>query len=380
MGKGATRLELITQQNEMLKQQNDLLREQNELMRQTAAVSRDGKREIFVDNIDRDEMRSGFLVTSHKKKLWNVEIGLINEFARICKKHNLRWFAYAGTLLGAARHKGFIPWDDDIDVVMFRPDYEKFKSIIEDELKGQSKYHMWYWFNYRLETDTEAAKKVEPNLPLISKEQADKYPGWAPLNPLIRLIDSDTTYIMHDTRKNVFYATFLDVFCLDPCPPLPNENNMRNFAAGRELILATVLPEIMRKAIAANQKFFIPHDNLLKFLDLPFKQRALQYEAFLLRNFTRTPHISEMKYHSTNGKRITLKTADFDNIVYLPFENIELPAPANYDSVLTDFYGDWHKMIITHTHAQEYSTDVPYKEYFAKSSLINYPPPEFIKR
>lgn len=375
MGKGVSRLELITQQNELLKQQNDLLREQNELMQHSA--NQIVNREVFVDNIDRDEMRDGFLVTSHKKKLWNVEIGLIQEFARICKKHNLRWFIYAGTLLGAARHKGFIPWDDDIDVVMFRPDYEKFKSIIEDELKGQSKYHMWYWFNYRLETDTEAAKKIEPHLPLISKEQADKYPGWAPLNPLIRLIDSDTTYIMHDTRKNVFYAAFLDVFCLDPCPPLPNKNTMRVFAAERELVLATCFPEFIKKAIADNKKFFIPHEKLLKFLQLPFKKRALQYDAFALKNFTRTPYVSETKYHSTNGKKIKLKTADFDNIVYLPFENIELPAPANYDSVLTDFYGDWHKMIITHTHAQEYSTDVPYKEYFNKSARINYPPPSF---
>ena len=73
---------------------------------------RDNERKIFIENIEHDEMRDGFLVTSNRKKLWNVQIGLINEVARICKKHDIRWFAIGGTLLGAARHKGFIPWDD----------------------------------------------------------------------------------------------------------------------------------------------------------------------------------------------------------------------------------------------------------------------------
>ena len=83
----------------------------------------------FIKNLDTDEIRNGFLVPSQKKKLWNVQIKLINEFARICKKYNLRWFAYSGTLLGAARHKGFIPWDDDVDLIMLRPDYNKFLEV-----------------------------------------------------------------------------------------------------------------------------------------------------------------------------------------------------------------------------------------------------------
>ena len=128
------------QQDELLKEQNALLREQNEQLRQIVSVLNCDGREIYVNNINRDEIRNGFLVTSQRKKLWNVQINLIQEFARICKKHNLRWFAIYGTLLGAVRHRGFIPWDDDVDIAMLRPDYEKFRKIAADEIKPP--YHL----------------------------------------------------------------------------------------------------------------------------------------------------------------------------------------------------------------------------------------------
>ena len=68
-------------------------------------------------------------------KLHSVEIEMLNEFVRICEKNNLEYFLVGGTLLGAVRHAGFIPWDDDIDVGMPRSDYDKFIKIAKDELK-----------------------------------------------------------------------------------------------------------------------------------------------------------------------------------------------------------------------------------------------------
>ena len=144
-------------------------------------------------------MRSGFLVTSHRKKLWNVQIGLINEFARICKKHNLRWFAYGGTLLGAARHNGFIPWDDDVDLMMLRPDYEKFKVVAAKEI--QFPYYLDAAYNYRYEGD-ENPLPEESNLTLITVENRKKAgEGLWPYNLFLKIRDSRTTMVELPDRK-----------------------------------------------------------------------------------------------------------------------------------------------------------------------------------
>lgn len=65
---------------------------------------------------------------------------LLQELDRVCKKLNIRYFLFAGTLLGAVRHQGFIPWDDDLDVLMFREDYERFLKEANSVLDGQRFY------------------------------------------------------------------------------------------------------------------------------------------------------------------------------------------------------------------------------------------------
>ena len=85
------------------------------------------------DNFLEGEIRNSFYVESMMKKVWAAQLEVLHEIDRICKKHNITYFADWGTLLGAVRHKGFIPWDDDMDITMKRQDYIKFCEVFPKE-------------------------------------------------------------------------------------------------------------------------------------------------------------------------------------------------------------------------------------------------------
>ncbi len=367
MGKGATRLDAITRQNELLQEQNDLLREQNALLQQSSAGNRHGDYEILVDNIDRDEMRSGFLVTSHRKKLWNVQLNLIKEFDRICRKHNLRWFAYAGTLLGAARHKGYIPWDDDVDVAMLRPDYEKFRRIVASEIKPP--YLLDIWYNYRREDD-EPSEMTDMSLPLITNEHFKKYyPICFPFFPLIKIRDTRTFMLEHPGVNNVHQSIFLDIFPLDTVPPFAEKEIKIKFEIARVVYAATVKPQLIRDAMEKKQRLLVDYDSLQKFIKLPYKQRGMQLEKLLAKHFFMSEHLGLIKNWSILKSRLFEQSKDYQDLTYLPFEKIELPVPIGYDSVLTDLYGEWRKPVIGKPHSKFYSAEIPWTEYVQKAAF-----------
>lgn len=74
------------------------------------------------------------------KKLHEIQIDMLIEVKRICEKYDIKYCLIGGTLLGAIRHKGYIPWDDDADVGMLRDDYEKFRKVCEKELNSEKYY------------------------------------------------------------------------------------------------------------------------------------------------------------------------------------------------------------------------------------------------
>lgn len=90
---------------------------------------------IFDKSFFKEEIKDGFLVDTTRKKVWAIEIDLLLQLDRVCKKYGLKYYLMFGSLLGAVRHKGFIPWDDDLDVCMPRKDYEKLLKVAPSEFK-----------------------------------------------------------------------------------------------------------------------------------------------------------------------------------------------------------------------------------------------------
>ena len=134
-----------------------------------------------------EEVRCGYTVSRKMKEVWAVELDLLAEFDRVCKKYGIKYIASGGTMLGAVRHKGFIPWDDDIDVMMLRDDYEKLLSCANVEFQ-----HPYYF--------------------LTTRPNCDWLRGYS------KLCNSDTTAILKSQQHMGYQfnqGIFIDIFPLD---------------------------------------------------------------------------------------------------------------------------------------------------------------------
>ena len=320
----------------------------------------------FVKDLYLDEIRLGYLVTSQRKRLWNVQIKLILEVARICRKHDIRWFAHGGTLLGAVRHKGFIPWDDDVDLLMLRPDYDKFMRVAPTELKPE--FFLDNWINHRLEEESDFDQSIDDKFPSLSKEIVDdiraKKRYW-PLNAgYAKLRANDTTQIQWSERRNVHQGIWIDIFPFDPTPPFDDPKDQTHFEIAKELFLAVGERPRVKKMLATNSEFVTPLDRLEAMIELPFRDRARVYEEYLSKTFCNSRNVSWRTKFLFNRKFIAAYC--FEKTIELPYELISLSCPADYDGALTAWYGDWRKVLFYTVHDCVWSDNISYKDYFAQ--------------
>lgn len=129
----------------------------------------------YPDTYFEDEVREGFYIPSLMKRAWAAQMEVLEIVGEICKKHHIRYFAEWGTLLGAVRHKGRIPWDDDIDICMLRQDYEKFCEVAEEELPEEC----WFLDSRSTEGFEHMLGRVlNSRVHVVEGEKLEKYHGF----------------------------------------------------------------------------------------------------------------------------------------------------------------------------------------------------------
>lgn len=113
-----------------------------EFFEYTKAISstqiREGQHQVREEAAPEPE---AYKISDKMKRTWQVELAMLDEVDRVCRKHDLQYYLVHGSLLGAVRHKGFIPWDDDLDIAMPRKDYDRFLELAETELPGPLSIH-----------------------------------------------------------------------------------------------------------------------------------------------------------------------------------------------------------------------------------------------
>lgn len=287
---------------------------------------------IFDEKFLKEEIRCDFLVDQKRKKIWSVELHLLEEFDRICQKYGLKYWAAFGTLLGAVRHNGFIPWDDDLDVVMMRPDYEIFRSVVQSELPE-------YYFFQDTFTDVIAFT-------------------------FSKIRDSRTTAFEPKFTKNANQGIYIDIFPMDDYFETEKPNI---YEVEKELYYAMMRPEMLVAQLQQRfESILLPFDLLQDILDASPRDQMKQYELFLQNHSGTSKQVGYLPDLFNMPKAWRSNREIFETMKYTPFENIQIPIPKETDEILQYLYGKDYMTPVQKTGAhvvEHFDPDMSYLEY-----------------
>lgn len=269
-----------------------------------------------------EEIRDGYLVSSEMKKVWAVELDLLNEFMRVCDKYNIKYFTAAGTTMGAVRHHGFIPWDDDIDVMLIREEYQKLEEVALKEFQAP------YFWQTEL-TDSSSAR------------------GHAQLR------NNLTTGILVNELEGKYkfnQGIFIDIFPIEYIPD--DRDGRKRFFCKLEKkkrileIYSAVTLRYQKKKLSIKQLV----KNMTHFVLMIGMTERIQYKVFrkLYDDFEQSIQEYNKKHTNMIGYLVTqpvkekcVWNADWlESTVEVPFEVLNVPVPVGYNRILTKQYGE----------------------------------------
>ncbi len=273
----------------------------------------------------RDEVRNGFYIPTAIKQAWAATLDILSKIDSICKKHGIRYFADWGSFLGAVRHGGFIPWDDDLDICMLRDDYDKFRQVADAELPESFVIHDYerkenHWlFLARVVNNSKMCFDLE------YLNEHNNFPWLAGVDIFIK------DYLYEDEGKEK--ARCDEILNILAVADAIADGEGHNEGISQKLKefskkYNTIFPVLLRNKDSERQV-------AVELYRLAEKQMARVKPEETQRVGQIFPWV--IKYGSGAGE----KKSWYEKSIRLPFENTTIPVPANYNEVLSKRYGDY---------------------------------------
>lgn len=266
----------------------------------------------FSEAYFKGEEREGFYVEEMMKRAWAAQIEVLEIIDRICKKYQMQYFADWGTLLGAVRHKGFIPWDDDIDIVMRRADYNRFMRIFNEE-RPEGCFLLSIYANE--EYNEIFARVVNSNHVNYTEEYLKRWHGCP-------------------------YSVGVDIFPLDKLPTDKDEESIQCNLL-RILLKAAYSKDETEETIKMVEDFCGVNIDRTKDIQHQFLRVA---DGVMQMYDEDGGDYAELIYYLSKPNR-RMEPEYYSESIRIPFETGEIPVPKEYDAVLRKMYGDYEKPV-----------------------------------
>ena len=247
----------------------------------------------FQEKFFESEVREGFYVTSMMKRSWAAQLEILKDVDKVCSKYGITYFADAGTLLGTVRHRGFIPWDDDLDICMMRKVYHRFYAFISRVLNSRE-------INFK-------------------PDFLNKFHGCP-------------------------YGMGIDVFVMDYIPSSANESEFLRLVVKTidDLVTAALEGNLEEKDLTEKIAMFEHMLHVQIDANRPWinQMLCLEERLFAMYSAQEADDITVMPIWIKKDNYKWPKSW-YEKIIRMPFENRMVPVPEMYDSVLWKKFGDY---------------------------------------